>query len=73
MAAESGEELGELLMFRMTLQVNKNFHAGAFISQIDQADRSQVSMLQGPTLALSRGDGHAQRGTIALPRHDNRG
>src|SRR5512135_1824153 len=30
-------------------------------------------MLQGPTLALSGGDRHTQRGMIALPRHDDRG
>jgi GntR family transcriptional repressor for pyruvate dehydrogenase complex len=30
-------------------------------------------VLQGPALTLSRCDGHTQRGTITLPRHDNRG
>jgi DNA-binding FadR family transcriptional regulator len=73
LAAESGEEFGELLMFRMTLEVYKNFHASGFISHFGQADRSQVGVLQSPTLALSRSDGHGQRGAIALPRHDNRG
>ena len=73
MAAESGEELGEFLMFGMTLKVYKNFHASGFISHIGQADRSQIGVLQGPALALSRSDGHAQRCAIALPRHDNRG
>jgi GntR family transcriptional regulator, transcriptional repressor for pyruvate dehydrogenase complex len=73
MTAESGEELGELLMFRMTLKVYKDFHAGGFISHVGQANRSQVRMLQGPTFALGRSDGHAQCGAIALPWNDNRG
>jgi DNA-binding FadR family transcriptional regulator len=30
-------------------------------------------VLQGPTFALRGGDGHAQGGTIAFPRNDNRG
>jgi GntR family transcriptional regulator, transcriptional repressor for pyruvate dehydrogenase complex len=72
LAAESGEELGELLMFRVTLKVYKDFHASGFISHIGQANRSEVRVLQGPAFALGRSDGHAQRGAIALPRHDNR-
>jgi DNA-binding FadR family transcriptional regulator len=70
LTAESGEELGEFLMLRMTLKVCKDFHAGGFISHFGQADRSQVSMLQGPTFALGRSDGHAQSGTITLPGHN---
>ena len=73
MTAESGEELGEPLLLRMTLKVCKDFHARGFISHVGQADGSQVSMLQGPTLALGRSDGHAQSGTITLPGHDQRG
>jgi DNA-binding FadR family transcriptional regulator len=57
----------------MRLKVCKDFHACRFISDVGQADRSQVGMLQGPTLALGGGNSHAQRGTIAFPRHDNRG
>jgi DNA-binding FadR family transcriptional regulator len=60
-------------MLRVALKVCKNFHAGHFISHVGQPDSSQIGMLQGPTLALSRSDRHAQRGTITLPRHDNRG
>src|ERR1700694_1778509 len=30
-------------------------------------------MLQSPPFALGRSDGHAQYGTITLPRHDDRG
>src|SRR6202521_4220078 len=73
LAAESGEELGEFLMFRMALKVYENFHAGCFIAHVGQANRSQVGVLHGPTLALARSDGHAQGVAIALPRHDNRG
>lgn len=73
MAAESGEELGQLLIFRVTLKVYKDFDARGFVSHVGQANRSQIRVLQRPTLALGRSDGHAQRGAIALPRHDNRG
>jgi len=73
LTAESGEELREPLVFRMVLKVGKNFHAGGFISHVGQADRSEVGVLQGPTFALRGSDRHAQRGTIALPGHDNRG
>lgn len=45
LAAESGEELGELLIFRVTLKVDKDFHASGFIPHIGQADRSQVRVL----------------------------
>src|SRR4029077_555704 len=71
--AESAKELGQLLMLRMILKVCKDFHASHFISRLSQPDRPQVSMLQSPTFALGRSDGHAQCGTIALPRHDDRG
>jgi DNA-binding FadR family transcriptional regulator len=54
-------------------QVCKDFHAGHFISHVGQPDCPQVRMLQRPTLALGRGDRHAQCGTIAFPRHDDRG
>ncbi len=57
----------------MMLKVCEDFHAGRFVPHIGQADRTQIDMLQGPTLALRGGDCHAQRGMIALPRHDNRG
>jgi len=57
----------------MRLKVYENFHAGGFVSHVGEPDRSQIGMLEGPTFALSGGDGHTQRGTIALPRHDNRG
>jgi GntR family transcriptional repressor for pyruvate dehydrogenase complex len=70
--AESAEEFGQLLMLRMILKARKDFHAGHFISHVGQPDRPQVRMFQGPTFALSRGDCHAQRGTITFPRHDNR-
>jgi len=60
-------------MLGMRLKVCKDFHAGRFISHVGEADRPQVGMFQGPALTLSGGDGHTQRGTIALPRHDNRG
>ena len=60
-------------MLGIRLKVYEDFHAGRFISHIGQADGSQIGMLQGPALTLSRCDGHTQRGTIALPRHDNRG
>jgi DNA-binding FadR family transcriptional regulator len=73
LAAESSEELGELLMFRVALNVDKDFHARGFVSQIGQADRSQIRVLQGPSLALSGSNRHAQRGTITLPGHDNGG
>jgi GntR family transcriptional repressor for pyruvate dehydrogenase complex len=73
LAAESGEELGESLIFRVVLKVGKNFHAGGSISHVGQADRSEVCVLQGPTLALCGSDGHTQRGTITLPGHDDRG
>jgi DNA-binding FadR family transcriptional regulator len=71
--AESGEELGESLLLRMLLKVRQNFHAGHFISEVGQANRSEIGVLQGPAFALRRSDGHTQRGTIALPRHHNRG
>jgi hypothetical protein len=38
--AESVEELGQLLMFRMILKVCKDFHAGHFISHVGEPDRS---------------------------------
>jgi GntR family transcriptional regulator, transcriptional repressor for pyruvate dehydrogenase complex len=72
-AAESGEKLGEPLMLRVILKVCKQFHASHFISHVGQADRSHIRVFQGPTLALCGSDRHAQRGTITLPRHDNRG
>ena len=60
-------------MLRMILKVCQDFHAGHFISKVDKPDRPQVRVFQGPTFALSRGHGHAQRGTIALPRHNDGG
>jgi GntR family transcriptional regulator, transcriptional repressor for pyruvate dehydrogenase complex len=57
----------------MILKVCENFHAGRFISHVGQPDRSQIDVLQGPTFALGRCDCHAQRVTITLPWHDNRG
>jgi GntR family transcriptional repressor for pyruvate dehydrogenase complex len=46
-----------------------DFHAGHFISNVGEADRSQVGVLQGPPFALGGGDRHGQRGTITLPRN----
>ena len=60
-------------MFRMILKVCEHFHAGRFISHVGQPDRAQVCVLQGPTLALRRRDGHTQRRTITFPGNDNRG
>jgi GntR family transcriptional regulator, transcriptional repressor for pyruvate dehydrogenase complex len=71
LAAESSEELGELLLFRVPRNVDKDFHAGSFISHVGKTDRAQVCVLQGPPLALCGSNGHAQRGTIAFPGHDN--
>lgn len=68
--AESAKELGQLFMLRMMFKVCEDFHAGHFIPHVGQADRSQVSMLQGPTFALGRSDGHAQSGTITFPGHN---
>ncbi len=72
-AAESGEEFGQLLMLRMILKICHDFHAGRIIPQVGQADCSEIGVFQGPAFALSGGDGHAQRGTITLPRHDDGG
>jgi GntR family transcriptional repressor for pyruvate dehydrogenase complex len=71
--AESGEVFGQLLLLRIVLQVCDDFHAGHFISQVGEPDRSQVCMLEGPTFALCGGDSNTQRGTITLPRNDDRG
>ena len=71
--AESAEEFGEPLMFRMILKVCEDFHAGHFIPHVGQPDRSEVGMFQGPTFTLSRGDCHAQRDTITFPRHNESG
>jgi len=60
-------------MIWMMLNVREDLHAGSSISQVGQSDRAQVGMLQGPTLALGGSHGHAQRGTITLPRHDKGG
>ena len=60
-------------MLRMILEVCEYFHAGRFIFHVSQPERAQVGVLQGPTLALRGSDRHAQRGTITLPRNDNRG
>ena len=35
-------------------------------------DRAEVGVLDGPPVALDGGDRHAQRGRVALPRHDDR-
>jgi DNA-binding FadR family transcriptional regulator len=55
------------------LKICEDFHTGGFISHVGKADRSQIGMLQGPTLALGGSDRHGQRSTIAFPRHHNRG
>ncbi len=72
-SAESGEEFGQLLLLCMMLKIRKDFHAGRFISHVGQPDRPQVRMFQCPALALTGGDCHTQRGTIAFPRNDDRG
>jgi DNA-binding FadR family transcriptional regulator len=57
----------------MMLKICEDFHAGRFISHVGEADRPQIGVLQGPTLALGRGDCHGQRGAITFPWHHNRG
>ncbi len=57
----------------MSLKVGKDFHTRGFISHIDEPDRPDVCMFQGPALSLSGRDGHRQRGTIAFPRNDDCG
>jgi GntR family transcriptional repressor for pyruvate dehydrogenase complex len=72
LAAESGEEIGKLLVVRMGLEVGKDFHARGFIAQIDQAHRPDVCMFQRPTLSLSGRDCHRERGAIAFPGNYDR-
>jgi DNA-binding FadR family transcriptional regulator len=57
----------------MPFKICQDFHTGHFISEVGEADSSEVGVLQGPALALRRGHGHTQRGAIAFPRHDYRG
>jgi DNA-binding FadR family transcriptional regulator len=71
--AESFEEIGKSLVLRIALKVCKDFHAGDFISQVDQPNGTQVRMFEGPALPLSRSDRHAQRGSVTFPGHDDRG
>jgi GntR family transcriptional repressor for pyruvate dehydrogenase complex len=60
-------------MLGMMWKVCEDFHASRFISHVGQPHGSEICVLQGPTLTLRGCDGHRQRGTIALPRHYNRG
>jgi DNA-binding FadR family transcriptional regulator len=57
----------------MRLKICEDFHAGRFISHVGKTNCSQISVLQGPALALRGSDRHGQRGTITLPRNHNRG
>jgi DNA-binding FadR family transcriptional regulator len=70
---ESCEEVRQLLLFRVIFQVRKNLDAGVFISEVKKAERSNVGVLEGPTLALCGGDGHTKCVFIAFPGNDNCG
>ena len=57
----------------MVFQVRKNFDAGLVISEVHEAERADIGVLEGPTFALSGGHGHAQRSLVAFPGNDDGG
>jgi GntR family transcriptional repressor for pyruvate dehydrogenase complex len=72
LAGKSVEERRELLFFHVIRLASRYGHAGQFISQVGQSDRPQVGVLDGPPVALGRGNSHAQCDAIAFPRYDDR-
>ena len=69
---EAVEEGGELLMVGMVWRFGDDGHRGLLVASVDQSNRTQVGVLDGPSVALDRGDGHAQAGGVAFPRDDDR-
>jgi GntR family transcriptional repressor for pyruvate dehydrogenase complex len=71
--AESREEFAEFLLFRVVFEVCKNFHASRLVSEVREADGSEVGMFECEAFALRGGNGHTQCVAIAFPGNDNRG
>src|SRR5262249_43745928 len=69
---EALEHRRELRRVRVAAAVGRDGDAGRLAAGVGEADGAEVDVLDRPAVADHRGDRHAERGRIALPRPDDR-
>src|SRR5712692_7487292 len=70
---EAFEYGGELLLLGMGRRFGGDVHRRPLRARVDEVNRAEVGVLDGPAVALDRGDSHPQRRGVTLPWHDDGG